>query len=132
MRRSLTTVLGLLFGVHGLLMLFGPAAWFARIPGVPVPFNAHFVQDVGLAYLASGGGLLAFAWRSSYWPAALTAVGFQVGHAGLHVWGMLRGTGASSPQLIAFELATVVGPALLSLALVAMRERRDHATVSGP
>ena len=49
------------FGANGLSMLLFPETWFNTIPGVTAtgPFNAHFVRDVGAAYLVCG---LAFGW----------------------------------------------------------------------
>jgi hypothetical protein len=112
-RRILAGVLGVFNAINGLIMLFDPAGWYSRVPGVPAtgPFNLHFVQDVGLAFLASALGLLALAWRRNLWPAALAGSGFLVFHALLHVWIIAQG----HTRHAAFELAIVVAPAVLAL-----------------
>ena len=54
-------IFGLLSVANGIYMLYRPDHWFYNIPGgVPDTgeYNAHFVRDVGLAYLISGFGFL--------------------------------------------------------------------------
>jgi uncharacterized protein YjeT (DUF2065 family) len=73
-------IVGLLNVLNGLFMLAAPDAWYARVIGnVPMGMmDAHFIRDVGFAYLASGAGLIwgirtgplaaAFALAGAVWP----------------------------------------------------------------
>jgi hypothetical protein len=86
-------LLGLFHLGNGLWMLAAPDSWYAAIPGVSAtgPINHHFVADIGLAFAASGTGLLlgarsaasagAFAVAGAAWPAL---------HALLHLWGWIH------------------------------------------
>jgi hypothetical protein len=75
------------------------------------PFNLHFVQDVGAAFLLAGLALAARVWRPIYWPAAVAGAGFLVAHALIHL--VLIGTGHD--QHAAADLALVILPAALAL-----------------
>lgn len=72
---------------NGVFMLAAPTLWYDSVPGLAHagPFNAHFVADIGVAYLASSLGLIARAWRPRYWPAAVAGAAFMIGHAVIHV-----------------------------------------------
>ena len=41
-------------------MLTAPENWYAGVPGVTMagPINLHFITDIGLAFLASGAGVM--------------------------------------------------------------------------
>ena len=54
--RLILVLLGLIHLANGLWMLTAPEAWYAAVPGVAMtgPLNHHFIQDIGLAFLASG------------------------------------------------------------------------------
>jgi len=84
----LHTFLCLVFAGNGLAMLGWPAHWYLAVPGVADtgPLNAHFVRDVGAAYLVAG---LAFgALRAGFAegrPAAFAACGFLFLHAAIHL-----------------------------------------------
>jgi hypothetical protein len=110
-KRVTAGAIGGLTASNGLLMVLDAAGWFRRVPGVTDtgPYNPHFVQDVGLAFVVAGGGLLACAWRPRLWPAGLTGAAFLAAHAGLH----LSALGHS--RHAAFEIALIVAPALLGL-----------------
>jgi uncharacterized protein YjeT (DUF2065 family) len=56
MRIKLAWVLGLLAVVNGVFMLAVPAAWYAIVSGVTNsgPLNAHFIRDIGAAFLVAG------------------------------------------------------------------------------
>ena len=89
MKRILAAALGLFAGLNGLVMLLAGPQWYHAVPGVTGtgPFNAHFVKDIGAAYLASG---LAFAWLAVF-PSALARGAATAGalflalHAGIHL-----------------------------------------------
>jgi hypothetical protein len=76
MRRSIAAILAIPTLINGLAMLVAGPFWYAHVPGVTEtgPFNPHFVQDIGVAFLAAGLALAARAWRPRYWPAAVTPV----------------------------------------------------------
>jgi hypothetical protein len=75
------TVLGVFHLANGLAMLVFPAAWAAAVVhlGAPDHLHFHFITDIGMAFLASGAGLLlgarrgaagaAFAAAGATWPA---------------------------------------------------------------
>jgi hypothetical protein len=74
---------------NGAWMLADPLRWYEDLPaGVPDtgPFNAHFVRDIGCAFLAVGAGL-AVAARRVEWRVPLVGVAavFYMAHAVLHV-----------------------------------------------
>ena len=73
-------IVGLFNIANGLFMLADPSAWYARVIGdIPMGMmDAHFIRDVGFAYLLSGVGLIwgiragataaAFALAGAVWP----------------------------------------------------------------
>ena len=113
MRRSLAALLALLNVANGLWMLFAAPAWYATVPGVTHtgPFNPHFVQDVGAAFLVAGLGLAARAWRPALWPAGLTGAAFLAAHGLIHLADIFRGHVESPVR----DLAVVVVPAIVAL-----------------
>jgi hypothetical protein len=126
MRRAIEIILAgglavLLIG-NGLAMLFAGPWWYGVVPGVPMtgPFNAHFVKDIGAAYLVSGAALAAFAWRPApALPALAVGAAFLALHAAIHVADAI-----ASPicgQALARDFPGVFLPALVSLGLVASR-----------
>jgi hypothetical protein len=76
-----------------------------------VPFNPHFVQDVGAAFLVAGLALAARAWRPIYWPAAVAGSGFLAAHALIHPTMIVTG----HDHHTAADLAVVILPAALAL-----------------
>ena len=70
MRRLIAAILAIPTLINGLAMLVAGPFWYASVPGVTEtgPFNPHFVQDIGVAFLAAGLALAARAWRPQYWP----------------------------------------------------------------
>jgi len=126
MRRAIEIILAgglalLLIG-NGLAMLFAGRWWYGVVPGAPTtgPFNAHFVKDIGAAYLVCGAALAAFAWRSApALPALAAAAAFLALHAAIHVVDAI-----ASPicgQALARDFPGVFLPALISLGLLAGR-----------
>ena len=121
-------LLGLIHGASGLWMLAAPAAWYAAVPGVPAsgPMNPHFIADIGLAFLASGAGLMLGARRGE--PAAVLALAgaaWPALHALLHVRDWLADGFPASVQVAATELIGVAGLAALGLALALARTRQE-------
>jgi hypothetical protein len=119
-QRLLAAVLGLAMAANGVAMLLAGPAWYAAVPGVPEtgPFNAHFVKDIGAAYLTAGVGLAVFAWRAS--PLARGAAMAGVLFLGLH--GLIHLAEAARDPMGALHLARdftgVLLPPILALAAI--------------
>jgi hypothetical protein len=113
MRRSIATVLAVLTVLNGSIMLLAAATWYESVPGVSEtgPYNPHFVQDLGAAFLVAGLALAARAWRTRYWPAAVAGAGFLAAHALLHLAMIAFG----HDRYAAFDLIAVVLPSALAL-----------------
>ncbi len=118
-----------IFGVvnlaNGAWMLVAPADWYARLPAaVPDtgPFNAHFVRDVGSAFVMMGcvlvAGALRPAWRV---PALVVTTLFYVLHALVHVTDTLAGR--LPPGHWTVDLPGVYLPAALLVVLTAVATR---------
>lgn len=94
MQRTILVILAALHGFNGLAMLVLPAHWYETVPGVEHtgPFNGHFVNDIGIAFLAAAAGLALAALRRDRLAALLAApVIFLCGHAVLHLAGFFHG-----------------------------------------
>lgn len=80
---------------NALWMLAGPMHWYTELPAaVPDtgPFNAHFVRDVGCAFLTVGIGLVwAFLRPALRRPLVTLAALFLAAHALLHAYDTARG-----------------------------------------
>lgn len=113
MQRSIAGILAVFNVINGLAMLFAGSTWWVTVPGVPDtgPYNPHFVQDVGAAFLAAGLALAVRAWRPRYWPAAMAGAGFLAMHAAIHLV-MIAG---GHDHHAAADFATVIVPAALAL-----------------
>ncbi len=112
MRRSIAAVLAVPTVLNGVMMLLAGPSWYASVPGASEtgPYNPHFVQDIGAAFLVAGLALAARAWRPLYWPAAVAGAGFLAAHALIHVVAMVAG----HDHLAAFDLIAVVVPSALA------------------
>jgi hypothetical protein len=127
--RLLLLVLGLFHLANGLHMLLAPLGWYGAVPGVALtgPFNAHFIQDVGMAFIASGAGLLLgarkgrdaalFACAGAAWPAL---------HALIHLDGWAMHGFPADPWIAASEAVGVMGLALLGVALAWLRLKGER------
>lgn len=109
---------------NGVWMLLDPGHWYTHLPaGVPDtgPLNAHFVRDIGCAFLTVGAALL-WAWRRPAWRPPLVGVAalFFVAHALLHVHDTARGLVDAHHWLL--DLPGVYLPAVL-LVLAALHYR---------
>jgi len=125
MQRSLAAILAIPTLVNGLVMLVAGPFWYASVPGVTDtgPFNPHFVQDIGLAFVAAGLALAARAWQPRYWPAAVAGAGFLAAHALLH---LIMIAGGHSHH-IGFDLLVIVVPAALALYSAFPAQGENHA-----
>jgi peptidoglycan/LPS O-acetylase OafA/YrhL len=113
MQRWIAAILAVFNVANGLVMLFASSTWWNSVPGVPDtgPFNLHFVQDVGVAFLVAGLALGARARRPSFWPAAVAGAGFLAAHAVIHLIMIASG----HDHHAAANLAAVILPAALAL-----------------
>lgn len=109
------TGLGVLWILTGLLIFADPMRFYEIVPGLKLmgPFNIHFIRDVGLAFVASGGALAWGAYVSAQllvyaglaWPSLHALFHIQIwGHRGFPLDG-----------IFAFDLVAVIGPPLLAL-----------------
>ncbi|HLI66091.1 MAG TPA: hypothetical protein VKU90_06975 [Caulobacteraceae bacterium] len=126
MRRTITTILAaglaVILAGNGLAMLFAGAWWYNAVPGAPLtgPFNAHFVKDIGAAYLVCAAACAAFAWRpQAAWPALAAAAAFLTLHAAIHVADAIASP--TCGQALMRDAPGVFIPALATLALAASR-----------
>jgi hypothetical protein len=113
MRGILAWILGLSLAANGVIMLAVPAAWYAAVPGVSAtgPFNAHFVRDIGVAYLVAGMALTLFARDRAARPAALAGAAFLALHALVHLWDAAAGREAAP----VFDVPSVFVPPVLAI-----------------
>ena len=125
MRRSIAAILAGLSVFNGLMMLFAGPSWYASVPGVSEtgPYNPHFVQDIGAAFLVAGLALGARAWRSLYWPAAVAGAGFLAAHALIHLAAIVTGHGHHAGS----DLMAVVLPSALALYSAFPNQGERHA-----
>jgi len=94
MHKTLTWLVIAALTTNGCLMLFGPEGWYRSVDRIMAtgPFNAHFVRDIGCAYLASAAGVFHFAVAGSQGrPAAWVGAGFLAMHGLVHVWDVAAG-----------------------------------------
>jgi hypothetical protein len=128
----LLLILAVTSGANGLWMLASPASWYHDLPAaVPDtgPFNAHFVRDIGIAFVTLA---LAFAWAAfePRWRKPLVGIGtvFLAGHALLHLVDTLRGELDGDHWLL--DLPGVYLPAIV-LVPIALQLLRRTAADSG-
>jgi hypothetical protein len=119
--RVVAAVLGLGLGASALLQLMAPWAWYQATLGVieTGSFNAHFVRDIGAAYLTAAAGLVAFAWKPrAARPALLMATAFLLLHAAIHVFDATCGARALQDTIRDYAGVHPVALITLGLALV--------------
>ena len=128
--RLALVLLGFFHLVNGLVMLVAPDQWYAMVPGVVQsgPMNHHFIADIGMAFLASGAGML-MAWRTGAAAAAFALAGatFPALNALIHVWEWIADGIPADPQRMASDAILVMVVSFLGLALAWMRARQEGA-----
>jgi hypothetical protein len=115
MRGVVAWILGIGLAANGLVMLAAPDAWYAAVPGVTGtgPFNAHFIRDIGVAYLLCGAALPWFAISPAARPAAVVGAAFLALHAAVHLWDAAAGREHMHQLLI--DLPSVFLPPVLAI-----------------
>lgn len=122
---ALLILLGLGSLANGVWMLVDSAGWFERVAADVVPFNVHFVRDVGAAYLTAGAALLWAAFRVEWrGPLVATAALFNALHALGHVRETSSGVLASDHWWT--DLPGVYLPALLLGGMAVLFLRRPQ------
>jgi hypothetical protein len=112
MRGTAALILGIGMAANGLIMLAVPSTWYAIVPGVAEagPFNAHFIRDIGVAYLVFGAALSWFALERIAQPAVLAAAAFLALHA--LVWDAAAGREHAHQLLL--DVPTIFFPPVLA------------------
>jgi len=127
--RILLLLLGASHIVNGLFMLIAPADWYASVPGVTAtgPFNPHFVLDIGMAFVASGAGLMLGARRGTS-AAILACAGaaWPALHALIHIDGWLMHGFPADTRIATSEAIGVVGLSALGVVLAWLRVRGEN------
>jgi hypothetical protein len=128
--RIVLALLGAVQLSNGLYMIVAPMAWYASVPGVvdTGPMNHHFVIDVGLAFAASGVGMLmalrrgaaaaAFALAGATWPTL---------HALFHLWGWIADGVPSDTRDAVTQFVAVMVVSFGAFALAWLSARREGA-----
>ena len=115
MMRRILQVLGTLHLVTGIYIFAAPQRFYDLTPGLEMmgPFNVHFIRDVGLVFLASGGAMLFGALRDSR-HAAISGAVWPALHGLFHlqIW-LARGVPFDS--VAGFNWSTVIVPGFLGL-----------------
>jgi hypothetical protein len=123
---AIVLLVGVTTLANALWMLAGPMHWYTDLPAaVPDtgPFNAHFVRDIGCAFLATGTALVwAFVSPRFRLPLVTIAAVFLAAHAGLHAYDTLRGALGHAHWWL--DLPGVYLPGIL-LPWIALRLARD-------
>jgi alkylhydroperoxidase/carboxymuconolactone decarboxylase family protein YurZ len=117
---------------NGLFMLVSPLGWYEWLGTVKAtgPANGHFIRDIGLAYLMSGG-LLAYGAANlpMRWGSALAGASWMALHGGLHVWEVAKGL--CSAGIFWTEAPGTLGPPLIALTGIGLQMARQRVS-SGP
>lgn len=115
-QRLAGALLALLFILIAVQMLFQPEDWYKNTAGVPEtgPMNAHFIRDIGAAFLMSGAAFALFAIRKISWEVVAVGAVFPGIHGGIHAYGLLVGHSHAS---LAVDFFGVVVPGLLAALL---------------
>jgi hypothetical protein len=125
MQRTIATILAIATALNGAVMLSAGPFWYANVPGATEtgPFNPHFVQDIGAAFLVAGLALAARAYRVAYWPAAVAGAGFMAAHGLIHLASVIAG----HDHHAAFDFFAIVLPSALALYSAFPAKGEHHA-----
>ena len=115
--RVVLIILGLAHFVTGPVAFLAPEQFYDAIPGLKMmgPYNVHFIRDVGLAFMASGGAVLYGALKPSRAVAIAGAV-WPFLHGLFHVQIQIA-RGLPMDLIMWFDLFAVILPALAMMAL---------------
>ena len=125
--QALVALAGLFALANGLIMLINPLGWYDLVGTVKAtgPANAHFIRDIGLAYLLSAALLAYAAGRLALrWGAGLAGAGWLLAHGLLHLWEVLAGICAA--DIFWQEAPGTLGPPLLALSGIGIMFARQR------
>ena len=124
MKRLISAILAVANIANGLMMLVAGPFWYRSVPGAAEtgPFNPHFVQDIGAAFLVSGLALAVRTWRPVYWPAAVAGAGFLAAHGLIYLVAIVFG----HDHHAAFDFVAVVLPSSALALDSAFPTRGEH------
>lgn len=114
---------------NGAFMLLDPFGWYEAVGTVKAtgPANAHFIRDIGIAYLVSGLTIgFAAANPALRWGAALLGTLWLGLHGVLHIYEVV--TGICSPDIFWRDAPGVLGPPLLALIAIAIQLGRQRVS----
>ena len=118
---------------NGAFMLVKPLDWYVFVPTVITtgPPNAHFIRDIGLAYLGSGLILLyATVNPVRHWRAAVVGGLWLTLHGLLHIYEVAAGI--CGPATFWADAPAVIGqPLLVIVALAIIFSRHKRARRAG-
>jgi hypothetical protein len=129
MIRAGLLALALAWGLTGLFILACPEKFYGMVPGLSGmgPFNSHFIRDVGLAFIASGG-LLGWGAVRHLHALVLAGILWPSLHAAFHlqIWGH---RGFPLDRIFLFDLVAVIAPpalALTAMGTTIIGKSREH------
>jgi hypothetical protein len=126
--RTVLILLGIFHAANGISMLVAPDFCYNTVPGVTAsgPMNHHFIADIGMAFLASGVGLL-MAIRTGTVAAAFALAGatFPALHALIHLWEWISEGIPSNPQQLASDAVAVMLASFVGFWLAWVWARRE-------
>lgn len=115
MIRAVLIGLGVIWVLTGIHIFVDPMGFYEMVPGLKLmgPFNMHFIRDVGLAFVASGGAL-AFGAYAETRSLMLAGIAWPGLHALFHIqiWGH---RGFPFDGIFVFDLVAVIVPPFLAL-----------------
>lgn len=117
-------------GFNGLFMLVDPFGWYDAVGTVKAtgPANAHFLRDIGIAYLVSAA-LIGFAAANPAlrWGSALVGNLWLGAHGVLHIYEVLAGI--CSPDIFWRDAPGVLGPPVVVLAAIMLQIARRRVSL---
>lgn len=115
MSRHILLFLGVFSVLTGIYVFIQPQAFYDLVPGLELmgPFSVHFIKDVGLAFVASGGAITWGAWhRNRAVVFAGIAWPFLHGLFHIQIWGM---RGFPFDHIFFFDLFAVIIPPFIAV-----------------
>lgn len=114
---------------NGLFMLIDPFGWYDAVGTVKAtgPANAHFIRDIGLAYMASGLVLGFSALNPALrWGSAIVGNLWLAVHGVLHIYEVT--VGICSPDIFWQDAPGVLGPPLLVFIAIGVQLARQRVS----
>ena len=118
MHKIVFLLLGAALAPTALTMIWAPLLWYDWFPGVAErgAFNAHFVRDLGCAFLIAA---LSFLWEvkaeARARPAVIASTGLLTLHALVHAGEAAAGAHHVTGRLLGADLAFVYVPTALAV-----------------